>query len=358
MSDNSTRSPSLLGPQIPVSTSSPTVYSKRNQMERILAASQQGLPGGGQAVITLQADQGQELQINRLVIQVASTQPGGAGGGNSGASGGMAAQCFVQNILVRNTTSLVRGQVLPGANPLGVPVGAWSAYRAFTGVGQFARRNGALRLEAGETVVITINNISDLGGYVSAACPTVLDCDKGRPAYSGGWSAADGAAVLAAATGQAGGSGPFFAGGSISNQINSALAWPEAGTVDLSNMIGALSWNTSVPYPNVNEPLGTPLQSFLTQVTLIDASVIVTGTATPGAPGPIAVPMSLFWGNSGGQYREAPWCRLPNQMGTSGNVVQITSFCTSSNAPGNDAFAGIAAPFYPSIGSKPPIGCV
>tara|TARA_R110000824_G_C15230052_1_gene678448 strand:- start:1143 stop:2126 length:984 start_codon:yes stop_codon:yes gene_type:complete len=327
-------------------------------MERILAASIQQMNPNGTAVITLQADQGQELQINRLVIQVGSTLPGGAGGGNSGASGGMASQCFVQNILVRNTTSMIRGQVVAGALPLGVPLGTWSAYRAFTGVGQFARRNGALRLEAGETVVITINNVSDLGGYVMAACPTVLDCDKGRPAYSGGWSASDGAAVLAAPIGQAFGSAGFFAGGSVSNPINSGLAWPEAGIVDLSNLVGALSWNTSQPYPNINEPLGTPLQSFLTQMTLIDASVIVTGLATPGAPGPLAVPLSLFWGNSGGQYREAPWVRLPNQSGTSGNVVQITTQCTSSNAPGNDAFAGLSAPFYPSIGSKPPIGCI
>lgn len=362
MADINSRMPALLGPQIPVSTNGgPTVYSKRNQMERILAASQVQVnaAGGAPAVLVLQADQGQELQINRLVVQCASTQPGAAPPGNSGESGGLAAQCFVQAMVVRNTTNLIRGFVAPGAPPLGVPVGAWSAYRNFTGVGQYARRNGSLRLEAGETVVITINNMSDLQGYAMAACPTVLDCDKGRPAYSGGWNAADGSAILSAPLSGPAGSAGFFAGGSVSNPINSGIQWPEAGTVDLSQMIGAITWDQSTAYPNVNEPLGTPLQSFLTQLTLIDASVIVTGLAQPGAPGPIAVPLSLFWGNSGGQYRAAPWCRLPNQVGTSGNIVQLTTFATSSQGPGaQSAFAGVAAPFYPTIGSKPPIGCI
>ena len=361
MADINARQPALLGPQIPVSTAGPTVYSKRNQMERIVAASLVAVPPNGQAILTLQAGQGMELQINRLVIQCAATNTPSGVTATTPVASDLNAQCSVQNILIRNTTSMIRGVPPgPGVPPLGTPVGLWSPFRKFTGAGQFARQGGSLRLEAGETVVITINNVSDLGGFAMAACPTVLDCDKGRPAYSGGWSATDGAAILAAQIGQAGGFAGFGPGGNISNPINSLLAWPEAGIVDLSQLVGSLTWNTTAPSNMDNEPLENPMSSFLTQLTLIDQSVCVVGLPQPGL-GVQAVPLGMFWPGSGGQYRGAPWCRLQNQAGTSGNVVQLTTFGVNSTAAppaGMDAFTSISAPFYPSIGSKPPIGCI
>jgi hypothetical protein len=362
--------PTLLGPQIPISTATrapaPTVYAKRNQMERILAAPINAMPAAvgvgavGTCVLTLQADQGQNLQINRLVIQAAGVNnPGGAVGATSPVANDGLATTFVSSIIVRNTTQLVRG-IIPGVGfaNVGAPAGIWSPFRQFTGQGQFAHQGAGLRLEAGETVVITLQNTSNIDMFAMAACPTVLDCDKGRPAYSGGWDASSGAAILAAAPQLAGGFAGFGPGGQISNNIPVGLAYPEAGIVDLSQFMAQVAWALqSAPVAQQNEPLETPNSAFLTQITLIDQSVCVTGLNPTAFP--LAVPIGMFWAGTGGQFRNAPWCRLQNQKGTAGNNIafNLNSVCSSA-AIGTDALAMISAPFYPASGSKPPIGCV
>ena len=159
-------------------------------MERILASEVRAIPAGGAQVITLRADQGMSVSLDRLVIQCTQVQGGAPLAGPTG--GDASGFCPITGFLVKGVTQLTRGLAGP---PVTVNTGAFSGYRGFTpfritGKGQY------LRMEAGETVAITLNNTSaGMGAYATAAAPVILDCDKGIPVAPNGWSANTGAAT-------------------------------------------------------------------------------------------------------------------------------------------------------------------
>jgi len=85
---------------------------------------------------------------------------------------------------------------------------------------------------------------------------------------------------------------------------------------------------------------------------------MVTGQIVAGAP--ISAPGAMIWGGSAGNRLTNNWVRAPFQTGTSGNQVIVNLQANFDQNPGGamDALASASAPFYPSVGSKPPLGCI
>lgn len=326
---------------------------KRNQMERILAAPGVNIGGAGQATLTFTADQGQVAYINRMCLVGFTSAAAGAGPGATGnTANALGSSLVISSIIIRNTTQMVRSTAAP-PNVAGMPFNAFSPFRAYTGQGAFADQGQGLRLEAGETVTVQVQNLSDLPGGILGGIPTVLDCDKGKAAYPAGFDARKGSAVLASAVVAAGGLNPSPFGGQLSNPINLAVQWPEAGGLDLSHLlIGASGENAYVGAATNTMPITPPNSLILNQITLIDQSIIVTGQGNVQAPG------AMVWGGSSGSQLENNWVRLPYQSGTSGNQVIVAVQANYDSAAVTDVFATASGPFYPSVGSKPPIGCI
>ena len=329
--------------------------AKRNQMERILAAPVAIIPAGGQQNLTFQADQGQTVQINRMCLMAfGNTAPPVGAGATGPTANALGSSLVVSGILIRNTSQMVRSTAA-GANIAGVPLNVWSPYRAYTGQGQFADQGHGLRLEAGEPIIITIDNLSDLAGAVVGGIPTILDCDKGRAAYPAGFDSRKGSAILASAVNVSGAVGPGF-GAQVTPPMAVAVQWPEAGGLDLSQLLVSCTGTAAFAGPIYNNtPLATPNSLLLNQIQLIDQSVLVTGQGAN-----IRAPGAMLWGGSSGSQLKNNWIRTPFQTGTSGNQVIVTLQAVFDPAvPGGFVAASTASgPFYPSVGSRPPIGCI
>jgi hypothetical protein len=318
-------------------------------MERILASEARAIPAGGQQAITLRADQGMNVDLGRLCIQVTQAQGGAANASPTAQDG--SGFCPITGFLVKGVTQLTRGLSGP---PVTVNTGAFSGYRGFTpfritGKGQY------LRMEAGETVAITLANLSAAMGCVaSAAAPAILDCDKGIPVAPKTFNANTGAAMLAS-TVQVAATAANPPGLINSAVVATNLIWQEAGLIDGSQLqISASAQNQFPAAIGINENYLGTFATLIRQIQDVSRSNLVVGT--PDVPGnALGVPGSMFFAAAAGGVRHNPWVRLPVQSGTSGNSWIVTTEVYSNDANG---MSHASAPFYTGPTSRPPIGCV
>ena len=324
------------------------VPTHRNQMERWLAA-EPILPSAGvQTTITLRADQGMWVALNRLILQCGSVATPGVAGAPSPTGGDLSYATQIDSILVRGATQLITGQNAPLTT-----MATWSALRAFNTI-NLLDQGSLLRLEAGETIAIQFTTIGPPFGPVPgddetvahAAVPVILDCDKGKPAYAG-FSQTDGCAVFGSPIAQQ-------AGGANPQQINPDLTWQTAGVCDISNL-AISNYSDAGVGADANVPLSGWSISGISSLLTVDRSEMIVGTPD-NAGNNVEVPLSAYTVSTYGKSRSNPFCRLPSQNGSSGNVVVIdVQSRVFQGVGGQNHNASASAPFYPTSGT--PLDC-
>jgi hypothetical protein len=310
-----------------------------NQMERIWGAEEQlDVAVNTDVTVTFQAAQELWADLNRLVMSAWTIVEAGAAG-RAPVSNDMTPLCSISQIKVKGAYQIIRG----AGTPI-VPMSAFGVTRTWTPY----RLQGSnwMHFAPGEQLQVTCKSeCNTFKPNFSMALPVVLGCDLNQRAVLPSTMASQGSAIMGTDVS----AGNAFAGNTISYSLT--FDWDDAGTLGLASTILGITEEDTAAAKNQGEGMNLIASSTVTQITAIDNSQFIVGTAAGG--GTISCPAGVFGNPAGALKNEHAWALLQQQTGSAGSVVTFNLTSMSSVGAKCDGWAG--APYFPK-GAQGPAG--